>query len=77
MKKDDLVEVEFWDHSSGHEPYHFRVWGRVQKVTKKFVRIMTWDWVDNANVNYVTDENVEGFSILKSCITKVRRLRRE
>lgn len=74
-KEGDLIEVEFLDHSSGTEPYPFKVWGRLVKVCKKYIYVVCWDHVDTSKVDYNTDNNIEGYSILKSCIKKIKRLK--
>ena len=70
MRKGDIVEVRFFDHVEDGEPIEFVVYGRVGKLTRKFVTIQCWAYPDTLD----DDHNVKAFSIVRSCITGVRVL---
>jgi hypothetical protein len=74
MQLGQIYLVKFLDHTcfSGEEgaPLECEVVGQLSRLTKKHIELTAWtvrrkDW----------EQNNEGFCIIRSCITSVRRLK--
>lgn len=77
MKKNQIVEVRFLDHSLEHKGtlkddkgIECVVWGRVKKARGKWLTVEHWVTLDS---DY--DKNNEQVNILKSTITRFRVLK--
>ncbi len=74
MKLGELYLVRFLDHTmfSGTEgtPLECEVVGRLSRITKKTIELTAW-----SAGNPGWENNNEGFCIVKSCITRARRLK--
>lgn len=73
-RKGDIVEIEFWDHTAGTEPYLFRAWGRIKAVTKLAYVVQSWAFPD---IDHEDEDNVEQSTILRSTIQKMHKLRKK
>ena len=70
-----IVHVCFDDHcEDGEQPIRFDVWGRVAKVTRKYVVIVCWGY-DDASMDLNDDSNIKRYTILRSAIVSIRKLR--
>jgi hypothetical protein len=77
VKRGDLVEVRFLDHCK-HEgkahgvtgPLPCIVFGRIKVVNTKYIHVVVWEIMDSD-----AQFGQEGYSILRSAITRIRRLR--
>ena len=70
-----IAEITFLDHvedSEGEGPLEFKVWGRVTGKTRKAYEITCWGYADNEKRH---DGNEKDFQILRSTITRSRKLR--
>lgn len=75
MRRGWIVEVEFFDHvCGGKRPMRCTVYGKVRSISGMAVVIDTW--IPRAG-RAITEANTEGFTIVRSAISKVTRLRRE
>jgi hypothetical protein len=77
--KGKLVQVEFWDHCiepKGEKTLgatmRFKVWGRVEKLTKKEIVLRTWE-LQNGNKE-TRNHNSERSRILLSTVIDIRFL---
>jgi len=69
----DLVECAFLDHvEDGGEPLQFKVWGRIEKKTRKHLEIVSWAYADRPSVS--GDHNEKRWTIVTSAITRIRTL---
>lgn len=66
MKQGDLIQIEFWDHSSNMAPVKCRVWGRVSMLTRMHVEVTSWEV--ESNDQDVKEDNREYVSILRKAI---------
>ena len=72
FRKNQIVAVEFLDHvEDGEEPLHFVIYGRIAKVDKKSIVIVSWCYLDP---NLPLDSNNKYHTILKSAITNWNKL---
>ena len=68
MKLGQVVQIEFLDHCKGAtEPMRFYVWGRVGRIDRVSVTILTWACPDSLE----SDHNTEEFCLVRSCIEGV------
>jgi len=74
MTVGDIVSVKFWDHCQDSlDPVSCTVWGKVVHTTPLSVSIICWEVEDEeGQVGY----NNTIFTILLSCIIKVKTYRR-
>lgn len=77
IKVGDVVEVTFWDHCMhpylGEEAPQgllFNAYGKVISITENFVTIASW-----VNPTGEPDGNTEVYDIVRTALTKIRRLR--
>lgn len=74
LRLNNIVHIVFLDHSqhSGHGlgPMEIQVFGKLTAITKKHLEISSWVTSDTAHAH-----NDECFSILRSTITKQKRLK--
>ena len=75
LKKGDVVEIHFLDHvEDGDRALRFIVWGRIDRVYKKSLRIVSWaheNPKDAAGSEHGTEKT---FTIVKSAITVLNSL---
>lgn len=66
MEKGKIYRIEFLDHvQDGSKPIKFEVFGRVAKITKTSVTLLTWGYTKRLT----RDENTNYFTIVRSAIT--------
>ncbi len=71
-KAGQIVECSFLDHCEDHnEPMEFTVWGRIEKVGKKHLVIVSWSYSDNKTRD---DYNEKKWVIVRSAITGLHQL---
>lgn len=74
----DLVHIEFWDHSNGGEgPCHFEVIGRLTEIKKEAYRVDFWRYTDplHAAADDNKKHNEDWYWIVKAAITNIRQLK--
>jgi len=75
VKLGDIVEVRFLDHvEDGEEEMKFIVWGRVDRVTKRSLRIVSWAHADPCSAPPCEPGTEKTFTIVRSAITKLKIL---
>lgn len=66
MEKHDIVHIRFLDHvQDGSKPIEFEVFGRIARINKTSVTVLTWGYPNKLKKN----ENTNYFTIVRSCIT--------
>ena len=74
-KKGDIVQVNFLDHvEDGDEEMKFIVWGRVDLVTKRCLRIVSWAHEDPCSAPPCEPGTEKTFTIVRSAITSLKVL---
>lgn len=76
VKKGNVVQVNFLDHvEDGEEELRFIVWGRVDMVTKRCLRIVSWAHEDPCSAPLDCEKGTEKtFTIVRSAITDLQVL---
>jgi hypothetical protein len=73
IKIGDIIEIIFLDHvEDGEKPLKFIVYGRIKKIKKDYISVESWAYYDK---KLDTDLNCKLFTILKSCIIKINKLK--
>lgn len=75
LVKGDLAEITFLDHCEDPEDddaLAFTIWGRVTEVAKTHYEITCWAYADGKRR---ADNNEKRFQILKSAITRTKKLK--
>jgi hypothetical protein len=78
VRKHDIVEVHFLDHvEDGEGALPFVVWGKVDRVTKLSVRVVSWGHEDPDSKDAAECEprTQKKFTIVRSAITKATVLK--
>ena len=74
IKIGDLVMVQFLDHAlhekGGDGPVNVTVYGRVNTISDEHIHVQTFH-----STNDHSDNDFDGYSIVRSCITFIRRLK--
>lgn len=77
VSKGDVVEIHFLDHvEDGERALRFIVWGRIDRVYKKSLRIVSWAHEDPKDTQGSEHGTEKTFTIVKSAITKLSSLHR-
>ena len=74
----DLVHVEFWDHSNGGDgPPHFAITGRITEIRNEAYRIHFWAYTNalDAAADNNKKENEDWWWIVRGAITNIRKLK--
>lgn len=75
MKVGKIYRITFLDHVEGGDaPQKFELFGRVAKLRKKSVTIVSWAYPGSTEL---CDDNTNHFCILRSAITRVDELHLE
>ncbi len=74
IRKGDIILVTFFDHAEGTDHFEFTTYGRVLSQSKLSIVICGWHYSDLKKAASVDDSNVIVHTILKSTITKIKRL---
>ena len=74
LKVGDIAEIRFLDHceDGDTEALDFIVYGRVSQVGRKVIEVTSWGYADGKRHN---DPNEKRFSIVRSAITQIRKLK--
>ena len=69
------MEIHFLDHvEDGDKAMKFVVWGRVDRVGKKCLRIVSWGHEDPVNPPPCEEGTEKTFTIVRSAITNLKIL---
>jgi hypothetical protein len=72
LKHGDVVECAFLDHcEDGDVPIEFIVWGRIEKIGKKHLVIVSWSYSDGKSRD---DYNEKKWVIVRSAVTRIHTL---
>ena len=75
IKKGDIVQIRFLDHvEDGDKPLDFIVWGRIDRVYKKSIRVVTWAHAKARNPAKFAECTEKTFTIVKSTVTELKVL---
>lgn len=77
MRKGDIVEIKFWDHSigaKGHTLPKCTIWGRVGRINKRDIVLHVWE-LSNPESKWDAEANKETIRVIRSTITSIRRLK--
>jgi len=74
IRKGDIAQITFLDHTAGNEHYEFTTYGRVISQNDKAIVICAWTYADTKEPVDHTDSNVIVHTILKVAITKLVKL---
>ena len=72
LRKGQLVAVNFMDHCAGNRALTFVVWGRLASVGRKALVVEVWGYPNKSDK---PDANCERYTILRSAVLSVVRLR--
>lgn len=68
------MECTFLDHcEDGEDPMEFTVWGRIERVGRKHLVIVSWSYSDNESRG---DHNEKKWVIVRSAITAIHQLKK-
>jgi hypothetical protein len=67
----DILHVTFLDHAEGHNEICFEVFGRVAFKDRTKIVIVCWGYIEADQI----DDNVHCYTILRSAITAVKKLK--
>jgi hypothetical protein len=73
-----VLEIHFLDHcEDGDKALAFVVWGRVDRVYKKSLRVVSWAHENPRQAKHSECGTEKTFTIVRSAITQIYQLRRE
>lgn len=73
--KGDIVEITALDHVQDDDEYLFKCWGRVVKVTRVAISVLSWAPSDPETAVDLTNNSATQFTIVRKAIEEIRRLR--
>lgn len=74
VRKNQIVEIVFQDHSEGGDSLEFIVYGRVMWQTPKDITVGCWVYSEPCRKVKLDDYNVHLYTIVKKAIRSIRRL---
>lgn len=75
MKVGEVVQIHFLDHcEDGDKALRFVVWGRIDRVYKKSIRLVSWGHERAKDASGSMPDTEKTFTIVRSAITKFVRL---